>query len=71
MLGLDTERLRDELRDRVHAERVAEDIASADLSGLAGTPTFFFNGHRHQGAYDLDTLTAAVRDAYPRAVARA
>ena len=26
-------------------------------------PTFFINGRRHQGAYDIDTLTAAVRSA--------
>jgi protein-disulfide isomerase len=42
---------------------VAEDVASADTSGVAGTPSFFINGRRHQGAYDIDTLTAAVRTA--------
>jgi Na+/H+ antiporter NhaA len=60
-LDLDTERFWDELRRREHAERVAEDVASADASGVAGTPSFFINGRRHQGAYDVDTLTAAVR----------
>ena len=38
-------------------------MASADLSGVAGTPTFFINGARHQGAYDIDTLAEAVRRA--------
>jgi protein-disulfide isomerase len=47
---------------------VAEDVASADASGVAGTPTFFINGKRHQGAYDTSTLTAAVRAARRRAV---
>jgi hypothetical protein len=28
---------------------------------VAGTPTFFINGRRHQGAYDVETLTAAIR----------
>ena len=60
-LDLDTERFWDELRRREHAERVAEDVASADASGVAGTPSFFINGRRHQGAYDVDTLTSAVR----------
>ena len=43
-----------------HALRVARDVESADESGVAGTPTFFINGRRHYGAYDLDSLTAAV-----------
>jgi protein-disulfide isomerase len=42
-------------------------VASADASGVAGTPTFFINGRRHHGAYDIDTLTAAVRSARARA----
>jgi Na+/H+ antiporter NhaA len=62
-LGLDVERFADELRRRVHAPRIAEDVATADASGVAGTPTFFINGRRHQGAYDVTTLTAAVRRA--------
>jgi protein-disulfide isomerase len=66
-LGLDVERFWDELRRREHAERVADDVASADASGVAGTPTFFINGRRHQGAYDVDTLSAAVRAARGRA----
>jgi protein-disulfide isomerase len=66
-LGLDVERFWDELRRREHAERVAGDVASADTSGVAGTPSFFINGRRHHGAYDVDTLGAAVRAARARA----
>ena len=66
-LGLDVERFWDELRRREHAARVSEDVASADASGVAGTPTFFINGSRHHGAYDVATLTAAVRAARARA----
>jgi Na+/H+ antiporter NhaA len=66
-LGLDVERFWDELRRREHEERVAEDVASADASGVAGTPSFFINGRRHHGAYDVDTLSAAVRAARARA----
>jgi protein-disulfide isomerase len=66
-LGLDIERWWDELRRHEHADRVAEDVASADSSGVAGTPSFFINDIRHQGAYDLETLSAAVRAARARA----
>ena len=70
-LGLDVERFRGELRRRVHAPRVAEDVASADASGVSGTPSFFINGRRYQGAYDIETLTAVVRAAGRRSRAAA
>jgi Na+/H+ antiporter NhaA len=66
-LGLDVERFWDELRRREHEERVAEDVASADASGVAGTPSFFINGRRHQGPYDVAALSRAVRMARARA----
>ena len=66
-LDLDVDRVEDELRRREHASRVAEDVASADSSDVAGTPSFFVNGRRHQGAYDIETLTAAVKRAGRRA----
>ncbi|HZO60383.1 MAG TPA: Na+/H+ antiporter NhaA [Solirubrobacterales bacterium] len=69
-LGLDRELFRRDLRDRRYAERVAEDVASADASGVAGTPTFFINGKRHHGAYDIDSLTGAVQKARARAQLR-
>jgi Na+/H+ antiporter NhaA len=62
-LGLDVDRFWDDLRRREYAERVADDVASADASGVAGTPGFFINGRRHQGSYDIQTLTSAVRAA--------
>ena len=68
-LGLDVDRFTDELRRHEHAGRIASDVDDADLSGVSGTPTFFVNGIRHQGAYDIDTLTAAVRAAHRRALA--
>jgi hypothetical protein len=47
---------------------VAEDVDSADLSSVSGTPTFFINGMRHYGAYDIASLSAAVRTARARAL---
>jgi len=66
-LDLDVERFSADLKRHHGAARVAEDLDSADLSGVAGTPTFFINGKRHYGAYDIDTLSAAVRAARARA----
>jgi len=65
-LGLDVDRFWDELRRHEHMPRIAEDVASADASGVSGTPSFFINGRRHQGAYDIDTLSAAVKAARGR-----
>jgi len=65
-LGLDTERFFSDLRGQAGAERVRQDTDSADLSGVSGTPTFFVNGKRHYGAYDIETLTKAVKLAMAR-----
>jgi len=67
-LGLDVDRFAVDIRAHVDAGHVAEDLDSADLSGAAGTPSFFINGIRHQGAYDLATLTRQIQLARVRAM---
>jgi Na+/H+ antiporter NhaA len=69
-LGLDVERFEEDLRTRAGAGRVAQDVDSADLSAVSGTPTFFINGLRHYGAYDIATLSAAVKAARAREFVR-
>jgi Na+/H+ antiporter NhaA len=69
-LGLDMDKFRAAIQKRKGAGHIAEDVESADLSGVSGTPTFFINGHRHQGAYDVDTLTKAVKIARTRVALR-
>jgi Na+/H+ antiporter NhaA len=66
-LGLDLARFTSDLREHRHAPWVAEDVDSADLSGVSGTPTFFVNERRHYGAFDIEALSAAVRAARTRA----
>jgi Na+/H+ antiporter NhaA len=66
-LGLDTGRFARDLRTHAFAARVAEDVDTADLATVSGTPTFFINGQRHHGPYDIVSLSQAVRTA--RAVA--
>jgi protein-disulfide isomerase len=62
-LGLDTDRFRADLARGRFAARVARDVESADLSGVAGTPTFFINDRRHDGPQDLATLNTAIATA--------
>jgi Na+/H+ antiporter NhaA len=62
-IGLDTGRFATDLRRHAGSAKIAGDADSADLSGVSGTPTFFINGRRHYGAYDVDTLSSAVRAA--------
>ncbi len=69
-IGLDSARFLADLRKHAGAARVAEDIDTADLSGVSGTPTFFINGRRHHGPYDIAALTAAVQTAKATAAAR-
>jgi Na+/H+ antiporter NhaA len=59
-LGLDVPRFTADLRRHAGATRVARDVDGAALSGVAGTPTFFLNGRRHHGAYDIESLSNAV-----------
>jgi Na+/H+ antiporter NhaA len=60
-LGLDADRFHTDLKRHVHAARIDQDVESADLSGVSGTPTFFINGQRHYEAFDLATLSAAIK----------
>jgi protein-disulfide isomerase len=67
-IGIDAEKFGNDLRKHVGAYRVAEDVDSADLATVSGTPTFFINGNRYYGAFDLAALTEAVHTAKGRAV---
>jgi Na+/H+ antiporter NhaA len=69
-VGLDQQRFWHEVRRHQYADRIGDDVASADASGVAGTPSFFINGRRHDGAYDAATLSDAVRRARNRARVR-
>ena len=62
-LALDLDLFDMELAKHVHAERVHEDFMSGVRSGVNGTPTFYINGVRHDDAYELETLLAALERA--------
>ncbi|MFF0050760.1 Na+/H+ antiporter NhaA [Streptomyces sp. NPDC005498] len=69
-LGIDAADFSRALRGREGVARVAEDVASADLSGVVGTPTFFINGRRFYGVHTPAALSTAVRAAADRAVVK-
>jgi len=59
-LGLDSIRLKREVMSGSRAERVREDFRSGLRNGVNGTPTFFINGERYDGAFDFEAILAAL-----------
>ena len=59
-LGLDEKRLIREVTSSVYAPRIREDFKSGVRAGVNGTPTFFINGERYDGARDLKHLLNAL-----------
>jgi protein-disulfide isomerase len=62
-LELDVDVFDRELAEHIHAARVHEDFMSGVRSGVNGTPTFYVNGARYDGSYDLETLLGALEQA--------
>ena len=62
-LNLDLPRFEQDFGDPTIIEHIREDVLSGIQSGVNGTPTFFINGVRHDGSFDLDTMLAAIEDA--------
>ena len=62
-LNLDLPRFEQDFDDPAIIEHIREDVLSGIQSGVNGTPTFFINGVRHDGSFDLDTMLAAIEDA--------
>jgi protein-disulfide isomerase len=64
-LGLTAKRFTTDLENHVHAARVREDFQTGVRSGVNGTPTFFINGQRFDGSWDVRGLSAAIEGALP------
>jgi protein-disulfide isomerase len=62
-LGLPSAEIADEVGAHLHLDRVRRDLVGGVRSGVAGTPTFYINGFRHEGGYALDVLLEAVDQA--------
>jgi protein-disulfide isomerase len=61
-LGLDETRVLQEVILNAHAHRIREDFRSGVRAGVNGTPCFFINGQRYDGARSLEPLLAAVSE---------
>jgi protein-disulfide isomerase len=61
--GLNVQVFSSELTQHVHVPRIREDFMSGVRSGVNGTPAFYINGVRHDGAWDFETLLTAVNQA--------
>jgi Na+/H+ antiporter NhaA len=70
-LGLDVARFERDLREGRYGARVAQDVESADSSGVVGTPTLFINDVIYRGPRDVESLEAAVARASTMVDARA
>jgi protein-disulfide isomerase len=62
-LDLDVERFKAELAEGKWYDRVHDAFLGGVRSGVNGTPTFFINGRRHDGPWELPELKDAVQRA--------
>ena len=60
LLGLDEVRLIREVETGAYATRVRDDFKSGVRAGVNGTPAFFINGERYDGARGLEEMLAAL-----------
>jgi predicted DsbA family dithiol-disulfide isomerase len=59
-LGLDSNRFAHDRTSPEAESRIDRDLASGEKSGVQGTPTFYVNGVRHDGGYNLESLRSAI-----------
>jgi protein-disulfide isomerase len=59
-LDLPPSEIQTALTAHLYVDRIREDFMSGVRSGVNGTPTFFINGRRHDGAFDLNSLLDAL-----------
>jgi protein-disulfide isomerase len=59
-LGLDADKIREQVNKGAYASRIREDFMSGVRSGVNGTPTFYLHDHRHDGSFDFESLVKAI-----------
>jgi protein-disulfide isomerase len=63
---LEPEMVRRQLAEHTYLGRIRDDFMGGVHSGVNGTPTFYINGLRHDGDYELSTLMAALKAPHGR-----
>ncbi|AXC14544.1 Na+/H+ antiporter NhaA [Acidisarcina polymorpha] len=61
--GVDLKQFNREMVAHAHTVRVREHFLSGVRSGVDSTPAFFINDIRHDGPYELNSLSAAIIEA--------
>jgi protein-disulfide isomerase len=59
-LGLDLERFRRDLQEHTFAKKVRDDFMAGVRAGVNGTPTFFIDDKRYDGAVSYEALRSAM-----------
>ena len=65
-IGLDLARFTHDMTGHRHAARIRDDVYGGIRSGVNGTPAFFINESRYDGAYDANSLGAAIAEVLGR-----
>ena len=55
-VGLDIKKFKSQLFKHLYAPTINDSLMNGLKSGVEGTPTFFLNGTRYEGSWDLETL---------------
>jgi protein-disulfide isomerase len=65
-VGLDIEKFKKDMSGHAYTSLIEQSLKSGVDSGVEGTPTFFVNGVRYEGSWDLDTLSSFVKKSLNR-----
>ncbi|HYA17327.1 MAG TPA: thioredoxin domain-containing protein [Bryobacteraceae bacterium] len=60
-IGLDLNRFTRELDSHKYKDRVHAEEQEGEAAGVGGTPTFYFNGRRYNGAFDLASVAPVIK----------
>jgi protein-disulfide isomerase len=59
-LKLDMKTFQHDFKDPGLFKKVEADFESGIVSGVNGTPSFYINGNKYEGSYDLDSMSHAI-----------